>query len=70
MLIAANLDNENKVLILGLYQENIDRLVNDQPIEKDLGKEGVPGLEAWKVYILGPEDTERFIAAFGADELP
>lgn len=65
MLIAASIEGDKKVLFLGLQQENIERLLNDMPIEKDLGEEGVPGLEGWKVYIFGPEDTARFVAEFG-----
>jgi hypothetical protein len=69
VLIAAHISQEDgqNVLILGLQKENIERLVNDQPIEKDLAVEGVPGLEKWKVYILGPEDTVRFVAHYGIE---
>lgn len=62
MLIAASIKGDKKVLFIGLQADNVERLLNDQPIEKDLGVEGVPGLEDWKVYILGPEDTVRFVA--------
>jgi hypothetical protein len=64
MLIAASIDSEKKILIIGLHKENIEKLLNDQPIEKDLALEGVPGLEEWRLYILGPEDLERFIAHY------
>jgi len=65
MLIAASIQEGKKILFLGLQQENIDRLLNDMPIEKQLGDEGVPGLEEWTVYIFGPEDTARFVAEYG-----
>jgi hypothetical protein len=65
MLLAAQTHGPRKVLIIGLQQENISRLLNDQPIRKDLAVEGVPGLEDWDVYVLGPEDTARFVAQFG-----
>lgn len=66
MLIAV--DDTNKRLILGLHKENVKRLLNDMPIEKHLGREeGMPAeLAAWTVYILGPEDLERFVARFQA----
>lgn len=67
MLIAASLKEERKVLFLGLQAENIDRLLNDEPIRKDLGVEGVPGLEEWTVVLMGPEDTVRFVAHFNPD---
>jgi hypothetical protein len=65
VLIAAQTKGERKVLILGLQAENVKRLLNDQPIHKDLSEEAVPGLEEWDIYVLGPEDTERFVAQFG-----
>lgn len=53
-----------KKIILGLEQENVDRLLNDMPIERSLDE--VDGLgEGWTVYVLGPEDTARFIARVG-----
>jgi hypothetical protein len=69
MLIAV--DDTNKKLILGLMEENIDRLVNDMPIEKPLAREdGMPAeLAPWTVYILGPEDTTRFMSHFGVEVL-
>lgn len=68
MLIAV--DDANKKLILGLHKENVERLLNDMPIEKDLGKEqGMPAeLAEWTVYILGPEDLTRFVAHFGVED--
>lgn len=65
MLIAATTQDGKKCLIFGLEEDNIKHLLNDKPIYKDLAKEGVPGLEDWHVYILGPEDTVRFVAHFG-----
>jgi hypothetical protein len=71
MLLAASIEEGGRrVLILGLQRENIERLLNDQPIEKDLGAEGVPGLEEWTVYLLGPEDTARFVAQVPGAQLP
>jgi hypothetical protein len=65
MLIAV--DDANKKLIVGLQQENIDRLLDDQPIEKELGMyDGMPTeLQEWTIYVLGPEDLARFVAHFG-----
>jgi hypothetical protein len=62
MLAASTTEDGRRLLILGLEDENIRRLVGDQPIYKNLADEGVPGLEEWDVTILGPEDTARFIA--------
>lgn len=71
MLIAASTGKSGrKVLILGLQAKNIDLLLNDQPIHKNLGSEGVPGLEAWDIYILGPEDTARVAAQYGVQPPP
>lgn len=65
MLIAASIPPDGKkVLFLGLQKENIEHLLNDKPIEKNLQEEGVPGLEDWVIYIFGPEDTARFVAHF------
>lgn len=54
------------VLVLGLHERNMELLRNDQPIRRELnGCDGSPvieGLEDWVVYVLGPEDTARFIA--------
>lgn len=67
MLIAANTTQNNgrKLLIFGLEEENIIRLIEGQPIKKDLGEQGVPGLEEWEIVILGPDDTDRFVETFG-----
>lgn len=68
MLIAAMERNGRKLLVLGLEDENIRRLRNDEPIYKDLRDPGVAGLEEWDVTILGPEDTARFVAHFGGGD--
>lgn len=61
MLIAAGPGKDGrKMLILGLDQEGLELLKNDNPIHKNMKDEKVPGLEEWDVYILGPEDTFRF----------
>jgi hypothetical protein len=62
LLAASTREGGRRVLIVGLQRENVERLLNDMPIEKDLGVEGVPGLEGWTLYVLGPEDTARFVA--------
>jgi hypothetical protein len=65
MLIAAGpTKNGRKALYIGLMERNMELLRNDQPIHKRLDQEpqNVPGLEEWDLYILGPEDTARFIA--------
>lgn len=64
MLIAASIGKKDgrNLLILGLFEDNVARLKNDQPIYKNLADEGVPGLADWDVTILGPEDTARLIA--------
>jgi hypothetical protein len=65
LLIAVLESKEGKkILVLGLEQKQIDRLVDDRPIHKDLGEEGVTGLEDWDLMILGPEDCVRFVAQF------
>ena len=66
MLLASTRTKDGKFrLVIGLQEENIERLKNDQPIMKDLGEEGIEELENWELAILGPEDTVRFIAHFG-----
>lgn len=67
MLLAVSSKGDKHVLILGLEAENIRRLLNDEPIRKDLGKLGAPGFENFEVYILGPEDTVRLVARVGDD---
>lgn len=63
MLIAATMRGGRRLLVLGLEDENVRRLLDDQPIYKNLQADvAVPGLEEWDVTILGPEDTARFIA--------
>lgn len=62
MLIASMMKDGRRVLVLGLEEENVRRLRNDEPIYKDLRGTEVEGLEDWDVTILGPEDTARFIA--------
>jgi hypothetical protein len=53
MLLAASIkEGGRRVLILGLQRENIERLLNDQPIEKDLGAEGVPGLLVCSLFMV------------------
>jgi hypothetical protein len=66
MLVAV--DSENRKLIIGLHAENVRRLLNDMPIERRLSDtpgivENVPDLAGWTLYVLGPEDLERFVAA-------
>jgi hypothetical protein len=56
-------------LYLCLQQENIDRLLNDYPIRKDMAEIGLEELEGWELIITGPEDTVRLAAHFG-QELP
>lgn len=51
-------------MLLAQVGKNVDRLLNDMPIERSLDE--VDGLgEGWTVYVLGPEDTARFIARVG-----
>jgi hypothetical protein len=66
LLIAATENNNGrKLLVIGLQDENIDRLKNDEPIYKNLSRNPeIPGLEEWDITILGPEDTVRFISHF------
>ncbi len=67
MIIAASIGkNGRHILILGLLEDNIQRLKNDEPIRKNLND--IPGLENWDLYILGPEDVTRFVAATGKGE--
>lgn len=73
VLIAAGTgDDGRRRLIVGLHQENIDRLLSDMPIHKNLSvpPQNVPGLEDWDLVILGPEDLERFVAQVSALRLP
>jgi hypothetical protein len=48
-------------LWIGLSEENIRRLRNDEPIVKPLEKE----LSGWELVIMGPEDLVRFCAKTG-----
>jgi len=67
LFIATSTKGERNVLIIGLEKENIDRLLNDQPISKNFSTDLPPGsgLEDWNLTILGPEDLVRFTAHFG-----
>lgn len=67
MLIAVTTDETSGMrrLVLGLEEENIKRLLDDQPILKNLGETGVKQLEGWEITILGPEDTVRFVTHYG-----
>lgn len=50
MLIAATTSEEGRrTLITGLEDENVRRLLNDDPIYQDLRVPGVPGLEDWNI---------------------
>jgi hypothetical protein len=66
LFIATSTESKRKTLIIGLEQENIKRLLNDQPIHKDFSVDVPPGsgLEEWDLIILGPEDLVRFVAHF------
>lgn len=61
MFIANAQSNEGKMLVIGLDDDNIKHLQNDEPFSKELG-EIIPELDGWRLIILGPEDTVRFIA--------
>jgi hypothetical protein len=67
LFIATSTQGKRKVLVIGLEQDNIDRLLNDQPIKKNFSKDIPPGsgLEDWDLVILGPEDLVRFAAHYG-----
>lgn len=68
MLIAVMHNNDGrKVLVIGLQEENIEHLKNDEPIYKKLD-EVVEDLPGWDLSVLGPEDMQRFIAHFGSKE--
>jgi hypothetical protein len=67
LFIATSTEGERNILIIGLEQVNIDKLLNDQPIRKNFSTD-MPlgsGLEDWDLIILGPEDLVRFSAHFG-----
>jgi hypothetical protein len=61
LIAASTTKSGRRLLIVGLQDENLYRLRNDEPIYRSL--DDVPGLEEWDLSILGPEDMERFIAA-------
>ena len=61
-MLAAMLAASEKKIFVGLDEDNMRRLANDEPIRKELDE--VPGLEGWILYILGPEDMARFIAKY------
>jgi hypothetical protein len=62
LIAVAETKEGRRLLVLGLDEENVNRLLNDQPILSRLDEVPVPGLEEWDVTILGPEDTVRFVA--------
>jgi hypothetical protein len=67
LFIATSTRGERKLLVIGLEQENIKRLLNDEPIYKNFEKDlpSGSGLEEWDVIILGPEDLIRFASHYG-----
>lgn len=68
----ASSETEGKMVVVGLEPLNIERLLNDMPIVKDLGQFS-DEWKGWKLVILGPEDTVRFIAQTvtpGMDDAP
>jgi hypothetical protein len=70
LFIATSTKGERNILIIGLEKDNIDRLLNDQPIRKDFSKD-IPlgsGLEDWDLIILGPEDLVRFASRLGVKQ--
>jgi hypothetical protein len=79
MLIAASHETKSgrKMLFVGLSRTNIERLLADKPILKQLNGEGtnetegvlVEGLEEWDLVVAGPEDTARFVAATSPERL-
>lgn len=64
MIAVISQEESRKLLVLGLMDENIKRLLDDRPIFKDLEAAALE-LEGWSVCILGPEDTARFVAQVG-----
>lgn len=76
MLIAAtHYKDGRRLLVIGLEQENIEKLLNDMPILKTLDGTtdeetepgpAIEGLDGWSLVIMGPEDMARFIAHFNA----
>jgi hypothetical protein len=71
MLIAVirNEQTGRKMLVLGLSDLNMTKLRNDEPIAKNMGEEGVAGLEEWDLVILGPEDLVRFCSQNGMNPM-
>lgn len=68
MVIASSIRDGRKLLIIGLQEENVRRILNDEPIYKNLSTDTIiPGLEDWDITILGPEDTIRFTSRLGID---
>jgi hypothetical protein len=67
MLLASSTGKDGrKLLIVGLQQENITRLLDDMPIRKSL--DIVSGLEDWDLFVLGPEDLVRFAAQVAEED--
>lgn len=67
MLLASLRRKDGKrVLVVGLQERNMELLRNDAPIARRLdGSDGgttIEGLEDWVLFVLGPEDTARFVA--------
>jgi hypothetical protein len=66
MLLAAFAKEGREYLVVGLEDDNIRKLRNDEPIERRL--EGIPGIaDGTMLVVLGPEDTARFVARFGPE---
>lgn len=64
MLVSVMTSEKSKMLILGLTDLNMKRLLDDEPIQKSLGDYS-DELKGWELSILGPEDTVRFMAQTG-----
>lgn len=69
MLLAMTTNNETgrHTLVIGLEEENMRRLANDEPVYKVLD-DIVPALAGWDISILGPEDMARFVAYYQRDK--
>lgn len=69
MLLAVGRDEGDgrRTLFVGLEEENVVRLRNDMPIKQSLDDLAGCPLEGWTLVVLGPEDTERFVARFGPE---
>lgn len=67
LAVLTSQETGRRALVVGLEAINVERLLNDMPIRKQLDDKDAngfhtDGLEGWDLVVLGPEDSARFLA--------